>query len=139
MNKIIITTLDGSTIIYNSFFEYCIGPFTECTSYIFHSYNDIPSYKSDLVEEWRCKGILHRETGPSYIKYYNYDEHFVLSSRRIFFKEYFLSDVRYEEDEFYLELANVDKMDLALQLLDEREWVRERAKSKQKDIKDEKQ
>lgn len=136
--KIIITTLDGSTIIYNSFLEYCIHV---QTNVVFHSYDDIPSYKSDLVEEWRYKGILHRETGPAYIKYdkYDYDNHFVLSSpRRIFFKEYSLGDVRYKEDEYYLELENVDKMDLALQLLDEREWVRERAKSKQKDIKDEK-
>ena len=141
MGQVVITILDGSTIVYKTFDAYC-NQFSR--EMIFHSYNDIPCYKSDLVEEWRHKGLLHREVGPAYVKYdsfYGLSTNIMpnVSSRLVVFKEYFLGGVRYKEQQFYLELEQVDKMDLVLQLIDDREWVRERAKNKQKEIENEKQ
>ena len=125
MYSIIITTLDGKEECFESFEQYVKYSY----KYILHSHDNKPAYINHRsvdkrIESWFYRNRLHCDSGPAIIH---------LKDNVIYEFQYWIEGRCLSAIQFLNTIKEVDGMCPALQLLDDREWVRERAKRLKKE------
>ena len=123
---ITITTIDNESITFDSLSEFAMrnNSSERTNELILHSYDDHPAFINNknertLFKSWWYKSKLHREEGPA-IEFYK--------DNKLAGAEYWIDNKELSKTLYDKILKEVDELNITLQLIDDREWVRERGK-----------